>query len=841
MESGFENERKVLGVRETADPIENTTPTKSSHKESDFHTTQKQDGGREQEAVVNTEPAETHSPEILAKDVKEIVEEADRKQDEHLLENYYDKDEVDDKLALKADKSTTYTKTEVDTLVNAKQDEIDSESVESGTVSSMLGLDSEGKLVRGLVPEGSVVDEELDVDSTNPVENKAIAKAIDDIKTGQTVVDKALVSKQLENVSEESGTTQTKPFNFEATATDGGTGASDTSPTAKYIELRGQTYVLNQLINHGNFDATTGWNKENSDISVSNNVLTQTRTSGNYTTLYRRCSPIQGHKYIFKVDLSSNNSRYVDISFKNSSYASDQYIKENQQLTTTLTTYQFLFTATRDDGYYFFIRTKSVADGDEIQVRNCQLIDLTQLFNGSIPTEITNGVSLPDYGLTFTGVDIFNQLFPLPYYEYNAGSLVSANATKLTTIGYNQFDGEIRKGYYSNGSYVSSNSSICGVNPIKVVPSQKYTLERNTDFIPSVDEMAIAEYDENMNFIRKTGVNTATNELTLTSNTHYCNWWIYKSDIGATVPTQEQAKISFHLTWDGTRTGYEPYEKHEYPLGAELEISPLLSAGSVYDYKKPNGVITRTVGTYTFTGNETFVDYIGDGKTLSVAISGLKKPSSNSVKANILWAIGISVPFTSINATATPQNSIAVDNDSGRLYIKTTKSSAELATALTGAVIYFEKTTSTTEQGENFAEYIEVDDFGTMEFGGTDYNGYPQGNAIFYPADYVLLVDSLNNYCDGNVNNLAKKSDLAFKELANEYIGAISTTEIVSNALYKNEIAITGELTNAKYVSALMSNGNLYPMMKTSTSLVVISEIDFETDNITVSKIYYKD
>ena len=72
------------------------------------------------------------------------------------------------------------------------------------------------------------------------------------------------------------------------------------------------------------------------------------------------------------------------------------------------------------------------------------------------------------------------------------------------------------------------------------------------------------------------------------------------------------------------------------------------------------------------------------------------------------------------------------------------------------------------------------------------------------------------------------------------FSGSITSTTITTG-FYKNEISISGGLTNAKYVSALMSNGNLYPMMKSSSALVVFNGINFQNDNVTVSKIYYKE
>ena len=68
--------------------------------------------------------------------------------------------------------------------------------------------------------------------------------------------------------------------------------------------------------------------------------------------------------------------------------------------------------------------------------------------------------------------------------------------------------------------------------------------------------------------------------------------------------------------------------------------------------------------------------------------------------------------------------------------------------------------TETAEAQSAFTSTIEIDDYGTMRFEkNSAISVIPVGNEIFYPADYVLLIDDLNNYVNGDVTELLKWAD----------------------------------------------------------------------------------
>ena len=222
-------------------------------------------------------------------------------------------------------------------------DVIENADVQDGSAQYLIGIDSNGDVVKDEIPEGIVVDQTIIEDSTNAVSGGAVYDALelkanssdvytktatdellDDkasitaLENGTIVPAKSLVSEQLENVSEDSGTTQDAPFLFQATATDGGGGASDTAPTAKYLKLKGNSIAWNQLVQNGNFETGTGWIVENGTKSVANNILTATANANNQLDIYSApISMISGHKYLLKFTLKNSDNGHLWVSLLN--------------------------------------------------------------------------------------------------------------------------------------------------------------------------------------------------------------------------------------------------------------------------------------------------------------------------------------------------------------------------------------------------------------------------------------------------------------------------------------------------------------------------------------------
>jgi len=726
---------------------------KLKHYEDGFTTTTEKDGGREQEAVVNTEPGEVHSPEILAKDVKEIVAEADREQDEHLLENYYDKDEMDE---------LYYDKEETNELLATKQDVIDDESVESGSVASMLGLDDEGNLVKGSVPAGSVVDEALDVDSTNPVENKAIAQVIDDIKTGQTVVAKAQTAKQLDNVGPDSGTTQEEPFIFQATATENGMSPdTETAPIAKQLEKQGNSVVVNQLVKNPDFSSEGEWARSSSDygtLSISSGVATWTCTT--QPTAFHQTGIVGSSNYMS----IPYNHKVLAIARVRSSIAhtvaiygmiggENTYYYANSVSANTWTLLIGLI-SDRASADKVITRAKVCFSGDisdvavntTLEVDYCYFIDLTQW--GFTADELTDITTTPSHFFRYYAGSL----------AYNAGTLTNANSRYLDCIGRNQFDEVWQTGTIDNTGAITSSSSYCvSTNLQRLIPGAEYHIRKNSGY-----NLWFYYYDKDGNYIPP-----------------------YSSSIGASQKITGIPSNAFYyrIVWAGTTyanditislyyedgTGYDqyyPYVKNSYDTGTET----LLSAGSVRDVKLPSGEITHKVDTLTLDGSSDEGWSLQGTETNYVRFAiprGTAKAGTSNVKNN--WGYDI---ITIAPSSSDTGMKIWISPSYINVFIPTslsisTVSAFETYLSSHNLVLNFELDTYTTEEGTSFAENVEVDNYGSMSWRSAT---TPQGCKFFYPADYVEFIDSIGMRDDieFDASKIASTTQLASEETARQ-------------------------------------------------------------------------
>lgn len=154
----------------------------------------------------------------------------------------------------------------------------------------------------------------------------------------------------------------------------------------------------NQLVNHGNFDATSGWTRYNTStmtFSVADNVGIVNITGNQRSPLlYRSFSMEDGHKFYFSHTLritcaTTRNFRTGRI------YTPNQYYQ-----TTNFSTSQFtdwkrvsgVITANSAKtrmyvGFYGQTSSDVLAAGDKLEIKNCMLIDLTDVYGaGNEPT-----------------------------------------------------------------------------------------------------------------------------------------------------------------------------------------------------------------------------------------------------------------------------------------------------------------------------------------------------------------------------------------------------------------------------------------------------------------------
>ena len=230
---------------------------------------------------------------------------------------------------------------------------------------------------------------------------------------------------------------------------------------AKITDIKGNTLVWNQLIEKGNM--TDGWTFSNSTGSYANNILTFTASAqGGFVRPNNPQSIVANHKYLSMVDVKGTGAFTSTINF-----TSRNLISIN--ITTNWQTFSLVFTNTITEQNYFpRIYDYRQSGWDAIQIRNCMLIDLTQM------------------GLDITDPSEFTSLFSLPYYSYNQGSLLSFNGNGLKTVGKNQIklsadalvsSQRIGINYLDNGAVFTANGTYSRAGyTCKTIKGQQYTL-----------------------------------------------------------------------------------------------------------------------------------------------------------------------------------------------------------------------------------------------------------------------------------------------------------------------------------------------------------------------------
>ena len=204
------------------------------------------------------------------------------------------------------------------------------------------------------------------------------------------------------------------------------------------------------------------------------------------------------------------------------------------------------------------------------------------------------------------------------------GTLISFNGTGLKTVGFNQWDEQWETGSLDlqNGNPYTDNSRIRTKNFNQCF--------ENTVYYNSAPQQAIVLfYDGNFGYLGYVGAN-ARSTFTTKANARY-----FKFYMATAYGTTYNNDICINISGDKNGT-YEPHTS----IIADLPISTyfptgMKRAGNVYDELLPNKAITR-VGAYTITSFQGKSGATANNLFSTNAIMNLiKKPSADSVLANI--------------------------------------------------------------------------------------------------------------------------------------------------------------------------------------------------------------
>lgn len=522
-----------------------------------------------------------------------------------------------------------------------------------------------------------------------------------------TTVGKAIVAKELENVSEESGSMQDVPFIMQGTGTKNNSAAVEASSLARITEKKGNAVVVNNLVVNGNFASADGWINNDSDVQtmqVSDGSLILTSIDGYFGAIYQSVSAVADHTYLLKYETSASTAfptRLVLGTLSGVEYVAAQMAPVLDGTKTCIVGIVTPTIATNMikigcDGTTMYVYT-----GDVWTIENVHLIDLTLYFNGTdnIPADLINDPHNWSRYLTTSET-------------YNTGTITNCNGQYLVCTGRNIYNPES--------------------DMARVVPNRTYYYYGLT--------AGIRYLDDNYNTVR-TGMVYNNRTFNTPANCRYI-----------VITNPSKFTVSLYYTPEQGGTGYTqnyPYTEQTYDMGSEELLA--------FDAKDPDGTIHRNTRPFT------------DFSTNSWRIhSSSKHIFRTNYAVSNTQAIGICSKYVWTNSILNGVNkTIGILTVGAYSYLAICDAScttvADLIAALDGVTILLKFSTDSTEQGTPFSEYIEIDNYGTMYWLSTNNNlvSVPQGNKIFYPADYALWLDTAIARTGGDATNIATLDDIA--------------------------------------------------------------------------------
>ena len=601
-----------------------------------------------------------------------------------------------------------------------------------------------------------------------PEDYTALSGEVDDLKSATTHkadVDGTytdLTAGSAEQLLSSTGVEDAVPYSFRQTCGGNGVGARVDE------EIVGGTICWNQLVQNGNFaNGTTGWNCGNYIVfEASNDIL---RTSCNIAgafnhSISKAINFYANHVYLISFDILSASQSDVRLRFP--------VLKETVGSLTanTWTNCAFAFKMT-EAGSNMMLQVNGIADS-VYQWKNIVCADLTQMFGVAVADQIY-AMETASAG---AGIAYFRSLFPAEFYAYNAGELMSVNAARKETVGFNLFDiskAESGKGIGPTGAVTGGSTVVSDFIP--VIPGATYY---GMGLVSAFGGRPLFTYDAGKNPIK---------EMYVTPYTPSATAGTFTLDQGVAyvrLSFRDVGIACFNIS-DTTKNGtYEPYAKHTYPLDSTLTLRgiPKLDSNNKLCYDgdiyKADGTVTRRYSVVDL-GTLTWDRYQFDSNYAFYAqISTRKTRSGNSVCAKYAnTGIG---PESMANATI---NTVANGN---YIYIRDDSytSAAYFKAAMSGVYLVYELATPATETAEPYQQIQVVDPLGTEEYvdasvlAGTRDVTVPVGHNSLYMTDLRKKIENI----PGDFSTLLAPIEAGFKA-TRAY--AVNEFLIVNSQLYK--------------------------------------------------------
>ena len=373
---------------------------------------------------------------------------------------------------------------------------------------------------------------------------------------------------------------------------------------ARIDKIKGNTLVWNQLVQNGNFADTSLWRTyASTGFSVSNNVSSFTVT-GATGAIYQTNTPtyVSGHKYLVIADFYVSQQTNISVEV---SGTRGQAVSVNAN---TWYRYSDIVTPSAQGNFSLTCGQASV------QVKNVMCFDITQM------------------GLDITDPSEFTSLFPLSYYAYNQGTLLSFNGSVIKTVSKNQFDTQVVTTSYAELTLTKTQGTIRAVysggsryvgfnfygSPVFTDTFLKGRYRLSFD-VSGLDTQWAVGLRQGASFLGGGQVVAFSNDghYSFTIDTE-ANPNCYLSFVrtGNKTTAYDVTFSNIQLELGTTETSYEPYTSSTLSLPISTYFpTGMKSAGSVYDELTPSKAITRIGSREYQTGDESDTNVITDGTT----------------------------------------------------------------------------------------------------------------------------------------------------------------------------------------------------------------------------------
>lgn len=612
------------------------------------------------------------------------------------------------------------------------------------------------------VQDGSITKAKLDSNLQGTVDDVADLKSAMETKAEQDGSYDSMTVGNAEQLVSTVGVDDKTPYLFRTTG-----GSADVGDRVKLSEITGGTVAWNQIV------YTTGdWSvSDNGSGTRSGNNVTVKPTTANKTYAAAAASPVKyyypiGHKFFiyYKVTEMSANVTKAGVGF-NSNITFIEAPGEKAYIKNSTSNYVVVQAVISG--------SSNLATTEYAVFSAAMCIDLTLLFGSTIADYI---YSL-EQATAGAGVAFFRNLFPKPYYAYDAGSLISVKTTGHKEVGFNQWDEEWEEGSINatTGEPVSASGCLRSKNFIPVVPG-------NTYFLHVPVTALLYCYDINKNYIdyHLGGSVLSAYTLTMASNCYYVKFRT-SSAYGGTYKND----ICFNLHWDGERDGeYEPYEEHSYPLDSDLVLRgiPKLDANNnlYYDGDEyaSDGTVTRKYGIVDL-GTLTWKE-VKDGVYKSAGLVGtVKEPIGSNGVANIVCEKYMKASYATLYADSVDKTIAVIWSASdahGQVWVRDSAytDAATFKTAMSGVYLVYELATPTTESADPYQETQVCNDFGTEEFIDTRTVPIPVGTVSRYQANLRAKLEMApDSPADGDGDYIVRQTNGE-----NAYVKLVIPTEL---------------------------------------------------------------